>query len=62
MPAKKRRDVVPILVRVSPETKKELQSLADVEHRSLTNLVERVLESFVATQKAESGKPAGKRK
>jgi predicted transcriptional regulator len=62
MPAKKRRDVVPILVRVPPETKKELQSVADDEHRSLTNLVERVLENFVAAKKAESGNPAGKRK
>ena len=62
MPAKKRRDVVPILARVSPDTKNELQALADAEHRSLTNFVERVLEDYVAAKKAENGKPAGKRK
>ena len=62
MAAKKRRDVVPILARVSPETKKELQTLADDEHRSLTNFVERVLEDYVAAKKAESSKPASKRK
>jgi hypothetical protein len=57
MPAKKRRDVVPILARVSPTTKNELQALADAEHRSLTNFVERVLEDYVASRKAENGKP-----
>jgi predicted transcriptional regulator len=61
MPAKKRRDVVPILARVSPETKNELQALADAEHRSLTNFVERVLEDYIGKMKPENGKPAKRR-
>ena len=48
--------------RVSLELKDELKKLADADRRELADYVRLALEDHVATKKAESGKPAGKRK
>ena len=48
--------------RVSLELKDGLKKLADADRRDLADYVRIALEDHVATKKAGSGKPAGKRK
>lgn len=48
--------------RIPPELKAELQKLAIADRRELSVYVRLALEDHVAAKKAESGKPADKRK
>ena len=62
MTEKGRRRVAPVMTRLRPELKQELQRLAEADRRTLASYVEGVLEDHVAAKKTENGKPAGKRK
>lgn len=48
---------LPLSLRLEPELKAELQRLAQADRRSLTNLVEIILEDYVAANKRK-GKAA----
>ena len=48
--------------RVPAQLKEALRKLADADKRKLDAYVQLVLEEHIAAKKAESGKPAGKRK
>ncbi len=62
MTEKGRRRTAPVMTRLRPELKQELQRLAEADRRTLASFVEGILEDYVAAKRAESGKPAGKRK
>jgi hypothetical protein len=62
MVEEKERRVTPVGLRLPPSLKATLEEMARKERRSLASLVQIILEDFVAAKKAESGKPAGKRK
>ncbi len=59
---KEEKRTAPIGVRVRPSLRRELKSMAAADKRSLAVYIEIILEDWVAKHKAESSKPAGKRK
>ena len=62
MVEEKERRVTPVGLRLPPSLKATLEEMARKERRSLASLVQIILEDFVASKKAQDGKPTGKRK
>ena len=52
----------PVGLRLTPSFKAEIEALAKADSRPLASYIELLLKQHVAAKKAESGKPAGKRK
>jgi hypothetical protein len=49
-------------IRMKPSTRAALERLAKADKRKLSPYLEILIEEHLAAKKAESGKPAGKRK
>jgi hypothetical protein len=57
MVGEKERRVAPVGLRLPPSLKATLEEMACKERRSLASLVQIILEDYVASRKAENGKP-----